>query len=230
MINTYNESDLHNTLKHMYTMTYGGHTEVSTGKYVCDVVTDTGDVIEIQTANLGKLYPKIRDLLESHKVTLVYPLVVEKTIELTDEGGGRISRRKSPKRPNIYSMFDELTGLYPILLHPGFTLEVLSVSVVEHRMRTAEPVQLVNKSRRFRKNWIKTGKSLGEIKGRRTFTGKEDYLALLPASLPESFCANDLIETEVGKKARIMLWVFRKMNLVTLEEKRGRCNYYRKTR
>lgn len=212
----------------MYAKTYGGHTEAGAGKYVCDVITDRGDVIEIQTGNLGKLYPKIKALLETRKVTLVYPLVVEKTIELTDEEGNRISRRKSPKRPDIYSLFEELTGLYPILLEPGFTLEVLSVSITEHRIRTTEPVQLANKSRRFRKNWYKTGKSLNELKGRRSFSKKEDYLALLPESLSESFCVKDVAAAGAGKNARIMLWVLRKMNLITLSEKKGRTHFYTK--
>ncbi len=227
MINTYNESDLHNTLKRMYTATYGGKTEVDTGIYICDVVTDKDEIIEIQTGNLGKLYQKIKSLLETHKVTLVYPLAVERIIDLKDESGNQISRRKSPKRPDMYSLFNELTGIYPLLLEPDFKLEVLSVSITEHRVRTPEPVQLANKSRRFRKNWYKTGKSLNEIRGRKTFSTKEDYLSLLPPSLGESFCANDLAAAGAGKNARIMLWVLRKMNLVVFDEKRGRNNYYK---
>lgn len=228
MINTYNESDLHNTLKRMYIATYGGKSEVLTDKYICDVVADNGDIIEIQTGNLGKLFSKIKTLLENHKVILVYPLAVERIIDLCDENGNCISRRRSPKRPDIYSLFDELTGLYPILLHPCFKLEVLTVSITEHRIRTSEPVQLPNKSRRFRKNWYKTGKSLNELRGRQTFSKKEDYFSLLPESLPEVFCVKDLETAAPGKYGRIMLWVFRKMNLVQFEEKRGRTNYYRK--
>lgn len=228
MINTYNESDLHNTLKQMYIKTYGGETEVRKGKYICDVVSENGDIFEIQTGNLGKLYPKLTSLLEENKVTLVYPLVTEKIIETLDESGKCISRRKSPKRPDMYSLFSELTGIYPILLRSGFRLEVLSVSVTEHRIRTAEPVQLNNKSRRFRKNWYKTGKSLNELKGRKSFESGTDYLSLLPSSLEDTFCAKDLAQAGAGKTAHEMLWVLRKMNLVTLTEKRGRSNYYRK--
>lgn len=228
MINTYNESDLHNTLKQMYIKTYGGKTEVLTDNYICDAVTDDGDVFEIQTANLSKLYPKIKALLISHKVTLVYPLAVERYIELADKEGNRISKRRSPKRPDMYSIFDELTGLYPILLNPGFRLEVLSVSITEYRIRTEEPVQLMNKSRRFRKNWYKTGKSLNELKGRKTFTNKEDYLSMLPDTLPDVFCVKDVAAAGAGKNAQIMLWVLRKMNLVAITEKRGNAYYYSK--
>lgn len=228
MINTYNESDLHNTIKSMYIKTYGGNTEVETDQYICDVVTGCGDIYEIQTANLSKLFPKIQTLLKSHKVTLVYPLAEERYIELSDENGGRISKRRSPKRLNIYSIFDELTGLYPLLLNPGFTLEVLSVSIIEHRIRTAEPVQLANKSRRFRKNWIKTGKELNELKGRRTFSKKEDYLSLLPDILPASFTVKELAEAGAGKYAAIMLWVLRKMNLVSVTGKKGNAYLYEK--
>lgn len=212
----------------MYVTTYGGKTEVDAGKYICDVITDKGDVIEVQTGNLGKLYPKIKTLLETRKVTLVYPLPVEKIIELKDETGIIISKRRSPKRIDIYSLFDELTGLYPILLEPGFTLEVLSVSITEHRIRTPEPVQLANKSRRFRKNWYKTGKSLNELKGRRSFSKKEDYLELLSETLPDSFSASDLAASGAGTYARTMLWVLRKMGLVVPDEKRGRTHYYKK--
>lgn len=229
MINTYNESDLHNSLKRMYTATYGGKTEVDTGIFICDVVTEKDEIIEIQTGNLGKLYSKVKTLLETHKVRLVYPLVVEKVIELKDEEGKQISRRRSPKRTDIYYLFNELTGIYPLLLNKDFTLEVLSVSITEHRVRTSEPIQLANRSRRFRKNWYKSGKSLNEIMSRKIFSKKEDYLSLLPSSLNESFCAKDLAAAGVGKNAHIMLWVLRKMNLVTLVDKQGRTNYYKKS-
>ena len=85
MINTFNESNLHNTLKELYAYKYNGKTEFFDGKYYYDILTSENEVIEIQTKNLSKLLPKLCTILESgKKITLVHPLVITKTIITTD--------------------------------------------------------------------------------------------------------------------------------------------------
>ena len=130
-INTYNESSLHNTLKLYYANQYNGQTEVKADGHIYDILCEDGQVIEIQTKNVGKIARKLTDALEKgHNVRLVYPLVFRKRIVLSDEKGETISKRLSPKKGSIYDILEELTKITGILLHPNFTLDIVTVNVI----------------------------------------------------------------------------------------------------
>lgn len=226
MINTYNESKLHRTLKELYQIQNDGETEIPVGSYICDVVEKNGDVIEIQTKNLGKLMAKMYALHDAgRKVLLVHPIPAVTVIETYDETGNLISRRKSPKKQNWYSLFTELMGIYPLLKEDWFQLEALLVTVREKRIRTAEPVQLKNNSRRFRKNWYKEDKELVEITETKRFSAPADYLALLPDH-PDVFCAKDLAAATGTSNAYKIMWVLKKAGMIEPVEKRGRTTWY----
>lgn len=222
MINTYSESRLHKTLKNLYAMDSNGKTEQPVEGKICDIVADDGSIIEIQTGSLAKLHGKLGLLLPRYRVTVVYPLVVQKTIETVGKDGSLMSRRKSPKKQGILDIFRELTSIYPYLLHEHFTLEVLEVSVVEHRVKVDSPMQLANRSRRFKRDWYKEDKSLDAIHATHRFSSAEDYLALLPADLPEKFTVKDLDKALKTRNASLILWVLRKMDLVEAVGKQGK--------
>ena len=224
-INTYNESSLHNTLKIFYAQKFGGKTEVEADGHIYDILCEDGQVIEIQTKNLSKLAGKIKDALDKgHKVRLVYPLVYRTRIILTSENGELISNRLSPKKGCIYDILRELTGLTDILLKRNFTLEVITINIIEHRIRTAQPVQTTNKSRRYKKNWLKANKRLDEIIETKQFKTKKDYLALLPENLPEEFCAKDM---NLPKYAHILLWVFSRIPVIEQTNSKGKTKFYK---
>lgn len=222
MINTYSESQLHQTLKNLYAADCGGSTEQEVDGKVCDVVAADGSIIEIQTGSLSKLHGKLGILLPERRVKVVYPLVVKKTIETVGKDGSLVSRRKSPKKQGLLDIFRELTSIYPHLLHENFTLEVLEVSVVEHRVKVDSPMQLANRSRRFKRDWYKAGKSLAEIHATHRFSSADDYLALLPAALPEKFTVKDLGKALATRNAGLILWVLRRMGLVEEAGRRGK--------
>ncbi len=222
MINTYAESQLHQTLKNLYAANTEGVTEQEVGGKVCDVVAGDGGIIEIQTGSLSKLHGKLGILLPERRVKVVYPLVVKKTIETVKKDGGLVSRRKSPKKQGLLDMFSELTAIYPYLLHENFTLEVLEVSVVEHRVKVDRPMQLANRSRRFKRDWYKADKSLAEIHATHRYSSAQDYLALLPAELPEKFTVKDLGKALTTRNAGLVLWVLRKMGLVETVGRQGK--------
>lgn len=106
MINTLNETHLHKTLKEIYLAqnegsrsevdiskekSFASENAVTSKKYICDIVTKEGNVIEIQTGSLGHLMPKIMFLIAlKKKVTVVYPLVTVKYIETYE-------KQKKPK-------------------------------------------------------------------------------------------------------------------------------------
>ena len=224
-INTYNESSLHNTLKIFYAEKFGGKTEVEADGHIYDILCEDGKVIEIQTKNLSKLAGKIKDAIEhGHKVQLVYPLVYRTRIILTSENGELISNRLSPKKGCIYDILRELTGMTDILLNKKFILEVITINMIEHRVRTAEPVQATNRRRRYKKNWIKANKRLEEILETKQFKTARDYLALLPEDLPQEFCAKDL---KLSKYAHILLWVLSRIPVIKETELKGRTKYYK---
>lgn len=223
MINTYNESSLHKTLKHIYSLENGDKTESQIDNWICDIVKKDGEIIEIQTASLSKLEKKVKDLTtKQYKLTLVYPLVIEKYIETYNQEG-LISKRKSPKKQNIYSIFRELTKLYPYLDNKYFTLQVLFISITEERIKTDSPTQSQNQKRRYLKNWLKTGKRLNKIIEKETFYTKDDYIKLIPTernkifTIPEikKLLPNNIKESEI----RIFIWILLKAGFIEKVEK-----------
>ncbi|MCR5290719.1 MAG: hypothetical protein K6E51_12070, partial [Treponema sp.] len=187
----------------------------------------------------SKLYKKVNDLLQKGKrVTIVHPIIAEKHIlTLAENTDKEISRRKSPKKESIYSLFKELTGLYPILLNKNFTLIVPEIHITEIRIKTKEPMQLQNKSRHYLKNWIIVDKQLDKIITIHEFTKANDYLKLLPNHLPKEFSCPlvyKLIKEQIPtprilqQNIRIMFWVFEKTGLISFIKKSGRKKIYKK--
>ena len=233
---TLNESNLHNSLKILYQELYEGQIEVEQDGHVYDIVTKNGNIIEIQTKNLAKLLPKILDTIEKgHNVKLVHPIPLTTRIELRDECDTLISKRKSPKKGCIYDIFRELTGIYPLMTNPHFSLEVIEIEMTEERVRTTAPVQSKNSRRRFRRNWLKTGKRLDTIINTRRFSKPEEYLALLPP-LPQTFCAKDLkkalseqkeLPARAATNANLILWVLFHAGLIEFTEIKNKSKYYK---
>lgn len=182
MINTYNESDLHLTLKKMYALEFNGKTEVRLERtdWICDIIDENGNAIEIQTSNLSALTEKAEFILKSgKKLKIVHPILAEKYIEMLDSAGNTLYRKKSPKKATIYDSLRGMTKICPLFLNENCTLEVLFVRATEFRRRTAEEVQTANKSRRHLKNWIPAGKKLEEILEKKRFSTKKDFTDLL---------------------------------------------------
>lgn len=234
MINIENESSLHNTLKIYYATRTKGKTEVHADGHIYDIVSEAGEIIEIQTKNLSSLYNKLQDILsKNRKVTLVHPIPIKKHICLFAQDGTLISKRASSKKNHLYDIFSELTKIYPFLLNPNFTLKILEVSIIEERIKTEELVQSKNKKRRFRKNWNKINKRLEEIFCEHTFKTGEDYINLLPA-LPQEFSSADLkdalskekVPARICNNSTLILWVLSKMELITLKKTEKRLRYY----
>lgn len=231
MINTLNETHLHKTIKSIYSLREeGSKTEEKVGSYIADIVTKDGNIIEIQTGNLAGLAPKIKTYLEENrKVTVVYPLVFEKLIETTDIKDLSVKKTKSPKKQDIYYLFKELTKLYPFLLKRNFTLEVPLVKITEERKITEEAIQSKNGRRRFKKNWIKSGKRLEETRETYVFKSKKNYLSLIPKETEKPFTVNSLYKVikEKGSKAKrdnisLMIWLYLRMGIIEEKEKNGR--------
>ncbi len=237
MINTYNESSLHKTLKELYALNESAQTEVLKNNHIYDIFKNDGTIIEIQTKNLGKLYAKIKDSLNlGHKCTIVHPIAIQTIIITKDKDENILSKRKSPKKNSIYSIFRELTGIYPLLLENNFKLEILETIITEERIKTEIPVQSKNKQRRFKKDWNKSDKKLNEILNTRIFETKNDYLKLLPEGLSEEFTTKEIqtllkqnktLPKSASNYASLMVWVFNKMELIEQTGTKNRFKTYR---
>jgi hypothetical protein len=179
-----NEYSIHSELKSFYGGK-GARYEGFVDGYIVDVVRE-GLLIEIQTANFSQIKEKLTGLLKAHRVTLVYPLPVEKHILVYDEHmQNLLYRRRSPKRGTPYHIFEEVIYILPLLLESDFTLEVLFTREEEIRCKDGLG------------SWRRRGISIHdrrliEIVGTRVFSGREDYRALLPESLPNLFTNRDL--------------------------------------
>lgn len=234
MINTLNETSLHKTLKSMYAEKTDGKTEVAIPPYIADVVSADGEIIEIQTASPGKLLKKIEFFLsQGKKIRVVYPLAVKKIIETQNPETGEISGRKSPSSKTLISVFREITQLTEILTARNFSLEIVEAEITEKRILTGEAVQSKNRRRRFRKNWIKTGKSLNSAGKIFVLHGKSSYKKLLPENLPQFFTSAEFFDGMKAKFPRakrdecsVMLWVLAKIGVVEQAGKKGRSKIY----
>ncbi|MBU1243912.1 hypothetical protein KKD52_12240 [Myxococcota bacterium] len=219
MINTWNESLLHEELKRHYCGD-AGQTEVPLEGSICDVLCGDGTVVEIQIAQLGKLRKKLDRLLLHHRVKLVHPVARNKFLETRTRGGRLKSRRKSPKHDTVYRVFAELTGLWSLLGHPGLELEVVFADILETRVADGTG------------SWRRKGvriedRSLMQIHGTETFRTLEDWAGLLPASLPDEFTVKELAAAGAGIHAGKMAWTLRKACVLELCGKRGNQFVYR---
>ena len=212
-IGTLGERTLHSLLKLRYEPDPACH-EVTVCGYVADIYRD-GRITEIQTGNFTKMKKKLAVLLEYCPVNVVYPIERKKTIVWIDpESGEATEPRKSPKIGNIYDGFRELCSLGELLRHPALTVTLLPFDVCEQRLQDG---------------WGKGGKrgchrveriptAYGEEK---ILHGAEDFLALIPDSLPEEFRCADF-SAACGIRSRPASYVLLALTLAGAVERIGR--------
>ncbi|MBQ1181811.1 MAG: hypothetical protein IIX63_06815 [Treponema sp.] len=79
MINTYNESSLHKTLKKLYSLENSHQVEVKKDGFIFDIISDKNEIIEIQTQSIEKLIPKIEYAIKNNiKIKIVIPITTQK--------------------------------------------------------------------------------------------------------------------------------------------------------
>ncbi|MBQ0050535.1 MAG: hypothetical protein KBT11_00555 [Treponema sp.] len=235
VINTYNESNLHLALKKLYALEFNGRMEVRLDDtdWICDIIDEDGNAIEIQTANLSALTEKVEYLLKTgRKVKIVHSILVEKYIELYDGQGKLVSRKKSPKKATIYDSLRGMTKICPLLTEENCTLEILFVKIAEMRRLTEEPVQLENKSRKHLKTWVPIGKRLEDIISKKRMNA-EDFLELTCLDYSQNFRKCDVQKAiknarnaKTARWAPILVWILLKMNLIQIVEEKGRSKIY----
>jgi hypothetical protein len=217
------ETSLHAGIKQVLAKP-GDQFEVKIEGKIVDIFRRSGEIVEVQTGNFGKLKSKIEHLSSKYPIRVVYPIPVKKIIvQLDAKTGVELSRRKSPKKNNIYTLFDELVYFPTLLSLPGVSLEVLFVEIEELRVRDG------------RGSWRRKfqsilDKRLSRNEKNHLFTSNADLLRLLPDTLPPEFTVSMLAhEADINVHiAREMAYVLKKAGLISEEGKKGREKLYRR--
>lgn len=140
-----------------------------------------GDLlIEVQTSSFAAMGRKLDAVLGRYRVLIVHPIAVETHLH---RPGAK--PRRSPKRGNIYSLFDELVSIPTLLDHPKLSIEVVLAAVDKHQR--ADPTL-----RRNRGGWRTHDRQLREVRARHRFDTVEDLRSLVPADLPSEFGTAEL--------------------------------------
>jgi len=223
------ETSLHRALKERFGTLNGGRCEVAVNGFRIDAVAEDGALIEIQSGSLGALKPKLKSLLPSHRVRVVRPMVLQRTIVRRDRlDGPDLSRRRSPKRGVLDDVFDDLVGLASLLSDPNLTVELLGVAVEEIRA-AGRP-----RHRRGRgRGHVVLDRRLDSILASETIARGVDLWNLLPLEFPrfEPFTTADLAR-KLGRPlffAQRVAYCLRLAGAARMVGKRGNSLIYRST-
>ena len=179
IIGTLNEGHLHATLRSRY-VEPGDEIEVGVDGYVVDILRGE-QIIEIQTKNFSKIARKMRALVGAgHRVRLVLPIPRDVWIVKVSENGSELSRRRSPKHPEIVDVFGELVSIPELIGHERFELEVVLT-------REERVVRQDARAGWRRRGWLTIERRLLEVCETVPLRTVADYVALLPAGLGAEF-------------------------------------------
>jgi hypothetical protein len=182
------ETSLHRQLKTLYAGDDGA-VEVRLGQHRIDVVRKR-KLYEIQHGSLAAIRRKVGELVQSHSVVVVKPIVVDKhVVHLDGLGGNVVRRRLSPKHETPLDLFDELVYFTRVFPHRRLTLEFPLVTLEE----TRRPGH--GKRRRWRENdFVVVDQTLVEIGETFRLRAAADLWTLLPSDLPKPFDTAQLAE------------------------------------
>jgi hypothetical protein len=221
-INLYAEHGLHARLKEALAGP-GDRLEVLVGGHVVDLVRADGELVEVQTAGFGKISPKVLALAKAgHWVRVVHPVAVETVVRRLDSATGEVlSSRRSPKRGDLYSLFDMLVSAPSLVAAARVTVEVVLVRVSEYRVRDG--------SGSWRRHGDRTyDRLLEERLGSRAFSTKSEWLGLIPNDLQAPWSSESLGHA-LGippARARKLLYVLARAGLIAKAGRGGRCKLY----
>lgn len=131
-IGTLSEKTLHKILKNYVEPDYSLH-EVEYLGSVADIKNGEG-IFEIQTASYEKLAPKLNKMLPMTTVTVVCPIIVNKTIRFINKDTGEISPpKKSPKHETALDAFRRLYRIRQHLGHNNLRVRLVYLSAEEYK-------------------------------------------------------------------------------------------------
>ncbi len=242
-IGTYKEKRLHALLKDFYCPDrtrqevrltddmlcgkYADLTDVATrraaDRYVADILTEQGEVIEIQTGGLYPLVKKIHFYLctTDYCITVVHPVAAVKWLRWMDPATGELTeRRRSPKRGTFKDVARELYWLLPYLAESRFRLCIPLVEMEEIRLLDGWG----NSGKRGSHRYDRYALALCD---EMVFECPEDYASVFlptPDRLASPFTAAEYAKATGlrGKAAYAMLRMLTELHFLAVSAPRGR--------
>lgn len=221
-INLYAEYSLHAQIKE-YLARPGDRLEASVEGKIIDLVRADGELVEVQTGHLGQIKAKVLELASmGYRLRVVHPVSATRELRrlepVTQE---LLSTRRSPKRGDVYSLFDELVRAPEFIAVRGVTVEVLMIRSTETKMRDGSGSW-------WRKGDRTIDKELTEVLSSRSFQSEDEWLALIPGELEPPWTSASLGEAlGIGPaRARKLLYCFVRGGLLAELGKRGRGKMY----
>lgn len=216
-----NESSLHHLLKLKYAGK-NGETEARVEDFICDVKTESGEIIEVQTSSFAPLKKKIKALSKKYKVRIIHPIVVQKHIILYGEDGTLIRKRKSPKKENVWNLFDSLVHAPEIVFCRNVKIELVFVDILERRVDNGAG------------SWRRRGVSIDDkicsaLHGIVPLSRKKDYELFIPFKKNEDFTAACLADKAGIDRAlaRKCVYTLCKAGFIKQTGKKQRAHLYR---
>jgi hypothetical protein len=218
-IGTLAEGSLHAGLKVWYGRTHDQFEQPVDG-YVVDIVRGH-QLIEIQTGNFGALKQKLARLLENHPVHLLYPVAAQKWIVRETAAGHLLGRRQSPKRGQVWDVFDELVRIPHLLADPNLSIGVL--------LTQQEELWRDDGRGSWRRNyWSMADRRLLAVNEEVVIRRPSDFLALWPDKLPRPFTNKQLAQTLSirPRLAQRITYTLRQCDVLTAVGKDGKSSLY----
>jgi len=222
MINTYNESDLHNDIKG-YLSQPGDLLEEPYKGFVIDIKRDDL-LIEIQTKSLNALRKKMDKLLNLNRIRIVHPIIRHKEILLLSSDNTQLHKRASPKHGHITDIFEEMIYIYDLFSHMNLEILLLLVSIQEIRKDDGKG------------SWRRRGVSiinskLKEIHESHLIKDGIQLFKFLPNHITDSRFTTKDLSAAMGitmNRAQKICYCLRKMKLIEAISKQGRLMIYQK--
>ena len=189
-IGTEGEKTLHAVFKRYFEPDPAFH-EVRTGRYIADVRREN-EIVEIQTAGFYRMKKKLAAFLPDYRVTVVHPIPRVRTVRWIEGDGGFSEKRKSPKTGKYLDAVPELLSIRDLLSDPHLTVILSLVDCNDYKVRSGK---VGRKRGAMRYERIPTA-LVSEMR----LTCPRDYLAFLPADLPDVFTSADVVR--LGKMHR----------------------------
>ena len=221
-IGTLSEKTVHAVVKN-YLEPDEDHQEIPLGKYVADIYRD-GQVIEIQTRQMGRLKEKLSCFLQEYDVTVVYPVLHRKILIWVDPDSGELSApRRTGMVGSIYTAFRELYLIRDYLGMEHLQIRLILMDMTEYKLLTGRSKDRKKYgARRFDR--IPTA-----LVAEMVFRCPQDYMQLLPSELPEEFTSLDFArEAHIPRDlAANILQILRNLEIIEKIGTRDRSYLYR---
>lgn len=233
-IGLYAEKRLHSVLKRWAYDDFSVHEQKvpqrggKISRFVADILTPTGEIIEIQTGDLYPLARKIAFYMNETdlKVTLVHPLAAQKWVSwLNPETGELVERNRSTKRETVLSGVAQLKSIAAFLGDPRLTVVFPMLELEEFRLLDGWVKNPKRRSHRYElipKDLLETV----------ALCEKEDFHTFLPDDLPDRFTAKIF-----GKHTRLRgydlydaISVFETLGFIRRLGKEGRSYVFERTK